>query len=71
MVRVLYRLRSLSEQSPFDPATFAYASPLLMQVLTVGGLGALEEDDALEQITLVLDIIQFHAQEREYHNCHS
>ncbi|KAG1765481.1 hypothetical protein EV702DRAFT_1204576 [Suillus placidus] len=33
VLRVLHRLRALSEQTPFDAATFYYAFPLLMQVL--------------------------------------
>jgi len=60
---VLYRLRSLSEQSPFDAATFSYAFPLLGQVLTQGGVGVEEGDDALEQVALALDIIKFHCGE--------
>ncbi|KAH7908270.1 armadillo-type protein [Hygrophoropsis aurantiaca] len=63
VVRVLYRLRFLSEQKPFDAATFSYAFPLLAQVLLKGGLDTEQDDDALEQITLVLDIIRFHSSE--------
>ncbi|KAG1731829.1 armadillo-type protein [Suillus paluster] len=65
VLRVLYRLRSLSEQAPFDAATFSYAFPLLAQVLLKGGVDVGEDDDdeALEQVTLVLDIIKFHCTE--------
>lgn len=65
VLRVLYRLRSLSEQAPFDAATFSFASPLLVQVLLKGGVDVGEDggDDVLEQITLVLDIIKFHCNE--------
>ncbi|KAI0657693.1 ARM repeat-containing protein [Cubamyces menziesii] len=63
IIRVLYRLRTLSEQSPFDAATYCYASPLLSQVLTKGGIALTEEDDPLEQIALSLDIIKFHCGE--------
>jgi hypothetical protein len=64
VLRILYRLRTLSEVSPFDAATFSYASPLLNLVLTKGGLGIeSEEDDPGEQIILVLDIINFHSVE--------
>ncbi|KAG1831619.1 armadillo-type protein [Suillus variegatus] len=65
VLRVLYRLRSLSEQTPFDAATFSYAFPLLAQVLLKGGVDAGQDDgdEALEQITLVLDIIKFHCSE--------
>ncbi|RDX47550.1 ARM repeat-containing protein [Lentinus brumalis] len=63
VIRVLYRLRTLSEQSPFDAATYGYASPLLSQVLVKGGIAIGEEDDPLEQIALSLDIIKFHCGE--------
>ncbi|KAG1832884.1 armadillo-type protein [Suillus subalutaceus] len=65
VLRVLYRLRSLSEQAPFDAATFSYAFPLLAQVLLKGGVDAGQDDgdEALEQVTLVLDIIRFHCSE--------
>ncbi|KAI0366693.1 ARM repeat-containing protein [Pilatotrama ljubarskyi] len=63
IIRVLYRLRTLSEQSPFDAATYCYASPLLSQVLRKGGIALTEEDDPLEQIALSLDIIKFHCGE--------
>ncbi|KAI0262196.1 ARM repeat-containing protein [Gloeopeniophorella convolvens] len=61
--RVLYRLRSLSEQTPLDSATFSYAFPLLYQVIQKGGVGLGEEDDPLEQVALSLDIIKFHCGE--------
>jgi len=64
VIRVLYRLRFLSEQSPFDPATFSYAFPLLHHILSIGGVpGENEEDDPLEQVALILDIIKFHSGE--------
>lgn len=66
MIRVLYRLRFLSEQSPFDAATFSYTFPVIGQVLTQGGISIEEEDEALEQITLALDFIRFHCGECEH-----
>ena len=63
VIRVLYRLRTLSEQRPFDAATYGYASPLLSQVLLKGSIAIGEEDDPLEQIALSLDIIKFHCGE--------
>ncbi|KAG6915850.1 hypothetical protein DXG01_009609 [Tephrocybe rancida] len=63
IIRVLLRLRTLSEQAPFDAATFAYAYPLLGQVLLQGGISAQEEDEALEQVALALAIIKFHSGE--------
>ncbi|KAJ7334076.1 armadillo-type protein [Mycena albidolilacea] len=63
IVRVLHRLRSLSEQAPFDSATFSYAFPLLAQVLTRGGIDPEDEEEALEQVALALEIIKFHCAE--------
>ncbi|QRV84214.1 translational activator gcn1 [Ceratobasidium sp. AG-Ba] len=48
VVRVLYRLRMLSEQAPFDPRR---------------GVAAAGPEEALEQVSLALDIIQFHCGE--------
>ncbi|EIW80197.1 ARM repeat-containing protein [Coniophora puteana RWD-64-598 SS2] len=69
LIRVLYRLRSLSEQKPFDAATFCYTFPLLAHIMRVGGIGGASEnekdaeDERLEQVTLVLDVLRFHASE--------
>jgi hypothetical protein len=62
VLRVLYRLRSLSEQTPLDSATFSYAFPLLQQVIQKGGVESGKEDDSLEQVALSLDIIKFIAE---------
>lgn len=61
LIRVLYRIRFLSEQTPFDPATFSYAFPLLSQILHLGGVSAGEEDDPLEQVALSVEIVKFHS----------
>ncbi|EMD33195.1 hypothetical protein CERSUDRAFT_142825 [Gelatoporia subvermispora B] len=63
VIRVLYRLRSLSEQSSFDAATFSYAYALLSEVFMQGGIAITEEDDPLEQIALALDVVKFHGGE--------
>lgn len=65
ILRVLHRLRSQSELSPFDVATYSYASPLLSQVLLKGGIQIGEEEDPLEQITLAVQIIRYHCGECE------
>ncbi|KAH7883448.1 armadillo-type protein [Phlebopus sp. FC_14] len=62
-LRVLYRLRTLSEQAPFDAATFSYMFPLLSAVLRRGGVNVSDDEEALEQVTLVLDVIKFHRSE--------
>ncbi|KAF5354845.1 hypothetical protein D9756_005584 [Leucocoprinus leucothites] len=63
IIRVLYRLRFLAEQVPFDAATFSYAFPLLEQVIQQGGIAVEEDEDALEQVALTLDLIKFHCGE--------
>lgn len=63
IIRVLYRLRFLSEQATFDVATFSYAYPLFGQVLSQGGIAVEEVDEALEQVALALGIIKFHCGE--------
>ncbi|KAH9485783.1 eIF-2-alpha kinase activator gcn1 [Psilocybe cubensis] len=71
VIRVLYRLRFLSEQSPFDAATFSYTFPLLSKILTGGGIPGKkgdndeedEDEDPLEQVALALEIIKFHCGE--------
>ena len=63
MIRVLYRLHTLSEQTPFDADTFSFMYPLLSQVMLKGGIAVTEDDDPLEQITLALDTIKFHSGE--------
>ncbi|KAJ7623265.1 armadillo-type protein [Roridomyces roridus] len=63
VIRVLHRLRFLSEQTPFDSATFSYAFSLLAQVLTLGGIAPEDDDEALEQVAVALDIIKFHCAE--------
>ncbi|RDB20660.1 eIF-2-alpha kinase activator gcn1 [Hypsizygus marmoreus] len=63
IIRLLYRLRTLSEQTPFDAATFSYAYPLLGQVLLQGGISVEDEEEALEQVSLALGIIKFHCGE--------
>lgn len=65
VLRVLYRLRFLSEQAPFDVTTFSYIVPLLTQIFTKGAVGLTEEDDPLEQTALSLDVVNFHCGECE------
>ncbi|GAA6038663.1 hypothetical protein JCM8097_009472 [Rhodosporidiobolus ruineniae] len=63
--RVLYQLRFLAEQQPFDAGTFAYAAPLVSKILRSGGIG-LEKSQgerALEQLSLSLDFVAFHARQ--------
>lgn len=59
-VRVLYKLHSGSSSSPFDPMAYALFHPFLERILQINGAGQLEEEEALEQLTLAIEIIQFH-----------
>ncbi|KAF9047662.1 armadillo-type protein [Panaeolus papilionaceus] len=72
VIRVLFKIRFLAENTPFDPATFSYLFPLMSFILREGGLKNTretgenedeEEDDPLEQVALSLDIIKFHCSE--------
>ncbi|SNX84044.1 related to translation activator GCN1 [Melanopsichium pennsylvanicum] len=62
VLRILYRLRSLSEQSPLDAGTVAFIDPLIVRIVHAGGFGVDPEDtdSVLEQIQLSLDFIDFH-----------
>lgn len=58
--RVLYRLRFVGEQRPFDAVSLIYIFPLLFYVLREGGVGeALDERDT--QIVLAVEFISFHS----------
>lgn len=61
LLRVLYRLRFLSEQAPLDVETFAFVTPLLSQIFSKGAIGLMEDDDPLEQTALALDVVKFHS----------
>ncbi|KZV97520.1 hypothetical protein EXIGLDRAFT_764314 [Exidia glandulosa HHB12029] len=50
LLRVLYRLRSLGEREPLDPASLTVASLLLWAVVSVGGMGAADAENAFEQL---------------------
>ncbi|KAG7441044.1 ARM repeat-containing protein [Guyanagaster necrorhizus] len=63
VTRVLHRLRYLSEQSPFDPATFSYVFPLIRHVLAHGGVCTEDVEEREEQLALALDTIKFHCGE--------
>ena len=60
VTRLLYRLRSASEQRPFDSLSLTYIMPLLFAVLRLKGIAQAEADAADEQITLALEVISFH-----------
>lgn len=75
VLRVLYRLRFLSELEPLNLASLALIVPLLTLVVSRGGIDiesaavGLDDEDrkdkladsVLEQVQLALDVINFHA----------
>ncbi|GAA5915522.1 hypothetical protein JCM6882_005925 [Rhodosporidiobolus microsporus] len=65
VARVLYQLRYLAEQQPFDAGTYAYAAPLVSTILRSGGVGLEkgQSEQALEQLALALDFAAFHARQ--------
>lgn len=65
VTRVLYRLRILAEQQPFDAGTFAYAAPLVSKMIRSGGIGIAKsnQEGALEQLALAVEFISFHARQ--------
>lgn len=73
--RILYRIKSLGVQQPFDSVTLSYSLPLLSKVLEqgkavaiknankpVGNSEFVEEDREEVQLMLVLEIISTHAE---------
>ncbi|KAG8863877.1 translational activator of GCN4, partial [Serendipita sp. 405] len=58
--RLLYKLKGLSDQNPFDGATFSLLWPFIQKVVQKGGIGTESEDDAVEQLVLILDVIRSH-----------
>ncbi|CAI4214985.1 unnamed protein product [Parascedosporium putredinis] len=60
LTRVLYRLRFAGEQRPFDPVSFIYMVPLLLDVLRTGGVGK-AEDDRDAQVVLSIEVLAFHS----------
>ncbi|KAK3067631.1 hypothetical protein LTS18_001005, partial [Coniosporium uncinatum] len=60
VTRILYRLRFLGEQRPFDTVSLAYILPLIFLVLEKGGTAAHGSEEADEQIVLALEFLSFH-----------
>ncbi len=60
VTRLLYRLRSASEQRPFDSVSLIYILPLIFSVLSQGGIAQPELDEADEQVALALEILSYH-----------
>ncbi|KAL5483042.1 GCN1 [Sanghuangporus weigelae] len=64
VLRVLYRIRTLSEQNAFDAATFSYIAALLSCVIEDdSAIGDEDEDEPLERIALIIAILNFHTRD--------
>ncbi|KAG7093730.1 hypothetical protein E1B28_007382 [Marasmius oreades] len=63
VLRVLHRVRYVSEHAPFDSSTFSYIFPLLHHVVLEGGVPTEDPEEILEQLTLAQDIVRFHCGE--------
>ena len=61
--RLLYRIHFLGGQRPFDIVSITYFLPFISSVLRTGGVSHCGTDAADEQITLALEIIEFHINE--------
>ncbi|KAI5364301.1 Putative armadillo-like helical, translational activator Gcn1, TOG domain-containing protein [Septoria linicola] len=62
VTRILYRLRSLGEQRPFDTVSLSYILPLVFLVLENGGIDRANPEDAAEQLMLATEVISFHTE---------
>lgn len=73
VLRILYRVRVLSEQNPLDLGTISLLTPFLSAIILRGGLAVPTTDEegeplkaderenaVLEQVQLALDIISYH-----------
>lgn len=60
MTRILHRLHFLGEQRPFDNVSLHYILPLVALVILRGGIAHSSDEEADEQLTLVLEILSYH-----------
>lgn len=64
VTRILYRIRFLTDQRPFDYVSLIYIVPLALRVIEgKGGIGTTVEDEIEEQSMLALEILAEHSDE--------
>lgn len=66
VTRVLYRIRSVAEQRPLDTISLIYTLPLILKVITNGGIGQLDSEAAEEQVVLALEFLAQHTESCKY-----
>jgi len=66
VTRVLYRVRSVAEQRPLDTISLIYTLPLILKVITNGGIGQLDSEAAEEQVVLALEFLAQHTESCKY-----
>lgn len=59
VTRLLYRLRLMSEQRPFDSVSMLYILPFIKIVLRGGGVGHVGAEECDEQVVLALEFLSF------------
>ncbi|CAK4033172.1 Translational activator gcn1 [Lecanosticta acicola] len=60
VTRLLYRLRFLGEQRPFETVTLSYILALIFLVLENGGIERTAGEEADEQVILAIEFLSFH-----------
>ncbi|ODV90703.1 hypothetical protein CANCADRAFT_51022 [Tortispora caseinolytica NRRL Y-17796] len=61
VLKILHRVRFLSEQAMFDLLTFSYILPLLFYIIEKGGSGVKDSETVNEQLILCFDNLSFHS----------
>lgn len=62
ITRLLYKIKFLADQVPFDQVTLEYVLPLIQKTISgTGGIGTKDEEEVNEQVMLALDIVGIHA----------
>ncbi|KAI5851570.1 armadillo-type protein, partial [Morchella snyderi] len=60
--RILYRLRFMTEQRPFDTTSLVYLLPFVSLILEKGGVGVSSAEDTDEQVVLAIEFLSFHTE---------
>lgn len=60
--RILYRLRFMAEQRPFDTTSLVYLLPFVGLILEMGGVGVDSSEDTDEQVVLAIEFLSFHTE---------